>query len=80
MKSLNIETNKENILKAGEGAGASGSFFFFTSDNRFLIKTMNSAEKNKCLSMLDDMIIHLKKTKNRSIIARIYGIFTLKTS
>ena len=33
------------IFKAGEGAGASGSFFFFSQDNKFLIKTMNKSEK-----------------------------------
>lgn len=79
LKSLDIESNKESILKAGEGAGASGSFFFFSSDNRFLIKTMNSAEKNKCLKMLNSMIEHLEATGNKSLIARIYGIYTLKT-
>ncbi len=45
LKSIDIESNKNNILKAGEGAGASGSFFFFSTDNRFIIKSMNTAEK-----------------------------------
>lgn len=38
--SLEFEKNKSSIFKAGEGAGMSGSFFFFSSDNRFLIKTL----------------------------------------
>ena len=54
LKSLDIEYNKEKIIKSGEGSGKSGSFFFFSNDNRFLIKTMNKQEKNKCLNMLDD--------------------------
>ena len=41
LKSLDIEYNKEKIIKSGEGSGKSGSFFFFSNDNRFLIKTMN---------------------------------------
>jgi len=38
--SLNIEKNCKMIFKAGEGAGSSGSFFFFSHDNRFIIKTL----------------------------------------
>ena len=29
--------------------------------------------------MLDDLIDHFDQTKNKSLIARIYGVFTLKT-
>ena len=38
--SLNIAKNKKKVFKAGEGAGASGSFFFFSKDDRLLIKTL----------------------------------------
>jgi hypothetical protein len=34
-----IEGNRKNIYKAGEGAGKSGSFMFFCHNNQFLIKT-----------------------------------------
>ena len=40
MKSLNNDHNRKMIFKAGEGAGASGSFFFFSHDNKFIIKTL----------------------------------------
>jgi len=72
--------NKEMVFKAGEGAGASGSFFFFSHDNKFLIKTMNSDEKDLMLSILDDYIEHIKRTNNKSLLARIYGIFSIKTN
>ena len=68
------------VFKAGEGAGASGSFFFFSHDSKFLIKTLQKEEKNKMLRMLDDYIAHIKRSGNRSLIARIYGIFTIKTN
>ena len=68
------------VFKAGEGAGASGSFFFFSHDNRFLIKTLLSEEKQKMLAMLDDYVQHIKLSGNQSLIARIYGIFTIKTN
>ena len=32
------------------------------------------------LDILDDYIDHIKKTHNRSLLARIYGIFTIKTN
>lgn len=31
------------------------------------------------LGMLDDMIKHFKDTGNKSLLARIYGMFTIKT-
>ena len=69
-----------NVFKAGEGAGQSGSFFFFSKDNKLLIKTMRGTEKQNLLSMLDDLIEHYVSTENQSLIARIYGAFTIKTN
>ena len=79
MESLSLEKNRNMVFKAGEGAGQSGSFFFFSHDNRFLIKTLRGKEKTKMLEILDDYIDHIRKTKNKSLLARIYGIFTIKT-
>ena len=58
--------------------GKSGSFFFFSKDQKFVIKTMRRDEKKILIDMLDDMIIHLKNHK-KSLMVRIYGIYTLKT-
>ena len=44
IKSLDVERNQEQVFRAGEGAGASGSFFFFSFDHRFLIKTLTEDE------------------------------------
>tara|TARA_B110000285_G_scaffold202767_1_gene238328 strand:- start:111 stop:452 length:342 start_codon:yes stop_codon:yes gene_type:complete len=68
------------VFNAGEGAGQSGSFFFFSEDKKFLIKTMRGSEKQKMLEMVDEMIAYLKENNNQSLIARIYGIFTIKTN
>jgi len=78
--SLSLETNRNMVFQAGEGAGASGSFFFFSHDNRFLIKTLRGKEKKNILNMLDDYIKHLRLTDNKSLLARIYGVFTIKTN
>jgi 1-phosphatidylinositol-4-phosphate 5-kinase len=60
LDSLNIRKNREMIFKAGEGSGSSGSFFFFSKDNKFLIKTINKQEKDIFLSMIDSYIEHIK--------------------
>ena len=44
------------VFKAGEGSGQSGSFFFFSNDKRFIIKTLRGKEKRNLINMLDDMI------------------------
>lgn len=79
LNSLSVEQNRHMVFKAGQGAGLSGSFFFFSHDNRFLIKTMNAKERSILLGMLDDMIEHFITTNNSSLLARIYGVFTIKT-
>ena len=56
--SLNIDNNINNIFRSGQGSGKSGSFFFFTSDNQYLIKTMKGNERQNLIDMLDDIIEH----------------------
>lgn len=68
------------VFKAGEGSGQSGSFFFFSKDKRFIIKTLRGKEKEVLISMLDDMIIHFKRTENKSFLAKIYALYTIKTN
>lgn len=63
-------------LSAGNGGGRSGSLFFFSSDSRFLIKTLQGYELNQILQNVDKFIQHFKSTKNASLIARIYGVFS----
>ena len=80
MNSMSLEKNRDMVFNAGEGAGQSGSFFFYSHDNRFLIKTLRGQEKKHMLNMLDDYIMHIKGTQNKSLLARIYGIFTIETN
>jgi hypothetical protein len=56
--SLNLKDNLSNVFKAGQGAGASGSFFFFSGDNKLIIKTMRGSERLVALEMLDQTIRH----------------------
>ena len=79
-ESLNLEMNRNMVFKAGEGAGQSGSFFFFSYDNKFLIKTMTSREVKLLLSKLELFLNHYKKCDNQTLIAKIYGVFTIKSN
>jgi len=52
LQSLKPRYNRDMIFKAGEGAGRSGSFFFFSHDHKFIIKTMTDSELKLFLSRL----------------------------
>jgi 1-phosphatidylinositol-4-phosphate 5-kinase len=80
MQSLDILSNKEKVFMAGEGAGRSGSFFFFSNDNKLIIKTMRGSEKKVFLEMLEYYIAHIDSTENKSLLARIYGIYTIRSN
>jgi 1-phosphatidylinositol-4-phosphate 5-kinase len=75
--SLSTEKNHKSVFKAKESAGKSGSFFFFSFDRKFIIKTMNSNEKKVFIEALPTYMHHLKQYP-KSLIARIYGIFTVE--
>lgn len=80
-KSFKPEFNRKAVFKAGQGAGKSGSFFFFSSDNKFIIKTLKPEEKELLFSMLDPMLDHFfSECNSESMLARIYGVFSLKTN
>ena len=60
------------MFKSGQGAGKSGSFFFYSFDNKFLIKTISQAEKNLFLSMLGDYIDHISKKNQPTLVTCTY--------
>ena len=73
-QSLGPHFNYKAVFKAGESQGKSGSFFFFSHDRKFIIKTMFQEELNIMIQKLPEYFVHLKTHPN-SIIARIYGVF-----
>jgi len=42
--SLSAKRNRDQAFNAGESQGKSGSFFFFSHDKKFIIKTMYDDE------------------------------------
>ena len=55
-----MENNRDSIFRSGEGAGKSGSFFFFSNDNKFLVKTATDGEKNLLTRLLDPLTEHIR--------------------
>ena len=74
--SLDPKKNVESIFKAGESQGKSGSFFFFSDDRKFIIKTMTDTDFSAFKKMFHSYVAHVSEHKN-SILARIYGIYTI---
>ena len=66
------------VFQAGEGAGRSGSFFFFSHDRKWIIKTMTNQEVKLYLEKLPAFGEHFMKNKN-SLLAKIFGVFTVNS-
>ena len=77
-KSLSPEFNRDQVFKAGEGAGRSGSFFFLSHDHKFMIKTIRKGELQLLLQMMPSLARHYKENPD-SLIVKTFGAFTVKT-
>ena len=62
----------------GNNGGASGSFFFFTEDKQFIIKTMSTSEKVTFMRMLPSMTQFIMETGGKTLISRIYGLYMVE--
>lgn len=74
--SLDPKKNVESIFKAGESQGKSGSFFFFSEDRRFIIKTMTETDFSAFKKIFQAYVSHVSSNKE-SLLARVYGIYTI---
>lgn len=75
--SLSAEFNRDSVFKAGESQGKSGSFFFFSHDKNFIIKTMTQSDLDTFKKLFVKYFEHVS-THPKSLLARIYGIYTVK--
>ena len=78
LKSVEIVINRESVFKAGQGAGKSGSFFFFSEDKKFIIKSMKKSERILLVSKLPRLIEHFNENPD-SLIAKVFALFSIKT-
>ena len=59
--------------------GESGVFEFVTSDGKYKIKSITPSQRKNLIRNLDAYIQHLKDSNNQSLLARVYGMYCLKT-
>lgn len=63
--------------KIRESEGKSGSFFFFSHDGKFLIKTISNKELKTMLgNFMNNFYEYINNTPD-SLIARVYGIYSI---
>jgi hypothetical protein len=65
------------MSKVKESEGKSGSFFFFSHDDKFLIKTLTDNELENVLDKFMDLYNAYISENPDSLIARIYGIYSI---
>ena len=75
--SIDIFKNFDGIQKSsGEGdGGASGEFFYITTDRRIIIKTISNEELAIFKSILQNYYKHFQENEH-SLITKIYGVFS----
>ena len=76
IKSFSPKKNKNAIEKMGESKGKSGSFFFYSHDRKFIIKTITNEEKETMDEILPSYYNYVKAHKS-TLITKIYGIYTV---
>lgn len=64
-------------LKEQCSTGKSGSFFYYTADNRFMLKTISPAEFNHLKAILKDYYEHLTMHPH-ALITRFFGLHKIK--
>ena len=75
--SLSPEKNRDSVFKAGESQGKSGSFFFFSHDKNFIIKTMTDSDLYAFKNVFKDYFYNVSRHPD-SLLARIYGIYSVE--
>ncbi|KAG9141528.1 hypothetical protein Leryth_019069 [Lithospermum erythrorhizon] len=67
----------DNALRELSSPGKSGSFFYLTSDDRYMIKTMKKAEMKVLLRMLNAYYNHVRSFEN-TLLTKFFGLHSVK--
>ena len=71
---------KNNSQGLKKSQGKSGSFFISTDDNKYMVKSLKSDEIDLIRNgFLSKYIKHIEKTKNESLLCRLYGMYNIIT-
>eukprot|EP00808_Paulinella_micropora_P012979 g39977.t1 len=63
-------------MKKNFSEGASGSFFYFSTDNKYMIKTLTGTEFSFLVSILGRYLEHMR-TYRKSLLCRYYGVYSI---
>lgn len=72
-----ISITGKYILSELGSPGKSGSFFYYSRDFRFIIKTIHHSEHKQLRKILKDYYSHVKQNPN-TLISQFYGLHRLK--
>jgi hypothetical protein len=80
--------NREQIFKSNQKSrlglsqndgGQSGSFFFFSEDSQYIIKTVTKRERQVLIKNLNKLVHHFKEFRfSTCYLAKVVGIFEIK--
>ena len=73
----NLLLGNISSLAQQSSEGKSGSFFYYTADGQFLLKTISRNEKRRLKAMLPDYFAYLQK-EPYSLLLRFYGLHSLR--
>ena len=74
--SFSLEKNAELIENMiNVDGGKSGEFFFFSYDNKWILKTITDRELNSFRQRMPEYFHHMSEYR-KSLINKIYGIFS----
>ena len=65
------------LVPSSYSPGKSGSFFFLTRDQRFIIKTLDNSDLKVLLRMLPTYYHHVSRYKN-SLLTKFFGLHCVK--
>ncbi|KAM0821878.1 hypothetical protein ACQ4PT_071886 [Festuca glaucescens] len=69
----------DDALRGLSSPGKSGSFFYLTQDERFMIKTVKKSEVKLLIQMLPSYYKHVRRYKS-SLITRFYSVHSVKSN
>lgn len=72
-----LSLTSKYILSELGSPGKSGSFFYFSRDYRFIIKTIHHSEHAFLLGILPQYYVHIKKNP-QTLLSRFYGLHRVK--
>lgn len=74
--SMNAQKNISKIYKNTQSdGGRSGQFFYFTFDNKFILKTITNKELAVLRQRIEPYYNHFR-FNNDSLIVKLYGVYT----